>query len=109
MRNAQSSLRMALKTHQDELFDIVNVMIKTGKEPRERMLDWFALTVNSNHKRRALQVDFKQVSTDALMVNITVSSECFAKRVLLTLSRQFWTGCVSLSWMPPLPKSIVST
>lgn len=71
IRNAQSSLRLALKTHQDELFDIVNVMIKTGKEPRERTLDWFALTVNANHKRRAMQVDFKTVSTDALMVNVT--------------------------------------
>jgi ubiquitin conjugation factor E4 B len=30
------------------------------------------LTVNKNHKRRALQVDHKTVSSDAFMVNVTV-------------------------------------
>jgi ubiquitin conjugation factor E4 B len=70
--NAQRALRMTLQTHQDELFDIANTFIKNGKESRERMLDWFALTVNKNHKRRALQVDHKTVSSDAFMVNVTV-------------------------------------
>jgi ubiquitin conjugation factor E4 B len=36
------------------------------------MLDWFALTVNTNHKRRALQVDSRAVSSDGFMVNVTV-------------------------------------
>jgi ubiquitin conjugation factor E4 B len=69
--NAQRALRMTLQTHQDELLDITNAFIK-NKESREIMLDWFALTVNKNHKRRALQVDHKVVSTDAFMVNVTV-------------------------------------
>jgi ubiquitin conjugation factor E4 B len=69
--NAQRALRMTLQTHQDELLDITNAFIK-NKESREKMLDWFALTVNKNHKRRALQVDHKIVSTDAFMVNVTV-------------------------------------
>jgi ubiquitin conjugation factor E4 B len=69
--NAQRALRMTLQTHQDELLDITNAFIK-NKESREKMLDWFALTVNKNHKRRALQVDHKVVSTDAFMVNVTV-------------------------------------
>ncbi|KAH7084790.1 ubiquitin elongating factor core-domain-containing protein [Paraphoma chrysanthemicola] len=69
--NAQKALRMTLQTHQDELLDITNAFIK-NKESREIMLNWFALTVNKNHKRRALQVDHKVVSTDAFMVNVTV-------------------------------------
>lgn len=69
--NAQRALRMTLQTHQDELFEIANTFIK-NKDSRESMLNWFALTVNKNHKRRALQVDAKTVSTDGFMVNVTV-------------------------------------
>ncbi|KAF2709186.1 ubiquitin conjugation factor E4 [Pleomassaria siparia CBS 279.74] len=70
--NCQNALRMTLQTHQDELFDIADCFIKKSKNSREKMLNWFALTVNANHKRRALQVDAKTVSTDGFMVNITV-------------------------------------
>ncbi|TKX22190.1 ubiquitin conjugation factor E4 [Elsinoe australis] len=69
--NAQRSLRMTLQTHQGELFDITNAIVKTSKEPREKLLEWFALIMNSNHKRRAIQVDAKQVSTDGFMLNVT--------------------------------------
>jgi ubiquitin conjugation factor E4 B len=71
IRNVQDSQRTALKSHQDQLFDITNVLIKSSKTTRERMLDWFAAVVNSNHKRRALQVDWKTVASDGFMVNIT--------------------------------------
>ena len=70
--NSQKALRMALKTHQNDLLDIVNHFIKAGQESRNRTLNWFALCVNSNHKRRALQVDQTQVSTDGFMINVTV-------------------------------------
>lgn len=69
--NAQRAVRMTLQTHQEELLDIVNSFIK-NKESREKMLDWFALTVNKNHKRRAIQVDSKTVSSDGFMVNVTI-------------------------------------
>lgn len=71
IRNSQRALRLALQTHQDELFDIANCFIKT-KEAREKILDWFALIVNKNHKRRALRADPKLTASDAFMVNITV-------------------------------------
>ena len=70
--NSQRALRMTLQTHQIDLLDIVNKIIKTGKEPRERMLDWFARCCNVNHKRRALQVDKKLVSSDGFMINVTI-------------------------------------
>lgn len=70
--NSQKALRMTLQTHQIDLLDIVNHIIKTGKEAREKVLDWFALCVNANHKRRALQVNQKLVSSDGFMINVTV-------------------------------------
>ena len=70
--NSQRALRLTLQTHQVDLLDIANHIIKTGKDSRDRMLDWFALCVNANHKRRALQVDQKLVSSDGFMINVTV-------------------------------------
>ncbi|KAI9875503.1 MAG: hypothetical protein M1830_008404 [Pleopsidium flavum] len=70
--NSQRALRMTLQTHQTDLLDIVNQIIKKSKEAREKMLDWFALCVNVNHKRRAMQVDQKSVSSDGFMINVTV-------------------------------------
>jgi ubiquitin conjugation factor E4 B len=70
--NSQNALRMTLRTHQTELFDIVNNIIRVNKQSRERILDWFAACVNTNHKRRAIQVDPATVSSDGFMVNVTV-------------------------------------
>ena len=69
--NSQNSLRMALNTHSSELLDITNRMIRSGKESRDRVLDWFATCINVNHKRRAMQVNQKEVSSDGFMINIT--------------------------------------
>jgi ubiquitin conjugation factor E4 B len=69
--NGQNAVRMTLRTHQDELHEITNFIIRAGKEPRERLLDWFALTINKNHKRRGTWVDTKTVATDAFMINVT--------------------------------------
>ncbi|KAJ9607700.1 Ubiquitin conjugation factor E4 [Cladophialophora chaetospira] len=71
IRNSQQALQMTLRTHQHELFDIVNTLVRASPEARERVLDWFALVVNSNHKRRAMQVDKRTVSSDGFMINIT--------------------------------------
>ena len=70
--NSQRALRLTLQTHQFDLFQIVNHFIKASKESRDRTLDWFALCVNANHKRRAMQVDQTQVSSDGFMINVTV-------------------------------------
>lgn len=71
VRNSQQALRMTLQTHQDDLFDIAERIVKAGKVYRDRLLDWFALTVNQNHKRRAIWVDEKIVSSDGFMINVT--------------------------------------
>ena len=69
---SQSALRMTLQQHQNELFDIVDKFIKSSKDSREKTLDWLALCVNKNHKRRAMRPDPRYVASDGLMVNITV-------------------------------------
>lgn len=72
--NTQGSLRMALRTHQQELYAICDAVVKKGGvAARGRMLDWFALTVNANHKKRAMRVDYKTVASDGFMVNVTVT------------------------------------
>jgi len=71
VRNSQHALRMTLQTHQDDLFDITHRIVRAGRCPRERMLDWFALVVNKNHRRRMTYTDEKLVSSDAFMINVT--------------------------------------
>ena len=69
--NSQRALRMTLNTHSMDLLDITNRIIRSSKESRERILDWFAACINVNHKRRAMQVNQKEVSSDGFMINVT--------------------------------------
>lgn len=71
IRMSQSALQMTLKTHQGDLTSIVNAFVRAGQAARNQVLDWFAFVMNTNHKRRALHVDPKDVATDGFMVNIT--------------------------------------
>lgn len=69
--NAQNAARMTLRTLQAELFQMANTVVRAGQAPRDRILNWFALCLNKNHKRRAMRVDYKTVSSDGFMVNVT--------------------------------------
>lgn len=71
-RSAQNALRLTLATHQRELLDIINLFIRASPSSRNRTLDWFAYVVNENHKRRAMRVDEKLVSSDGFMMNVSV-------------------------------------
>jgi ubiquitin conjugation factor E4 B len=72
INTAQDALRMTLQAHQKDLLEIINQFVKSGPKSRNRTLDWFAYIVNSNHKRRALQVDPDAISSDGFMMNVTV-------------------------------------
>lgn len=74
---SQDALRAILRVHQDELFTIANAFIRADTETRTRVLDWFASAINTNHKRRAIQVDPKEVSSDGFMMNLTVILDRF--------------------------------
>lgn len=72
IRTSQNALRLTLNAHQEDLIDIINAFVRASTVSRNRTLDWFAYILNSNHKRRAMQVDERAVSSDGFMVNITV-------------------------------------
>lgn len=69
--NAQSAIRTVLRTHQSELFQMADTIVRSGPAQREAILNWFALCVNKNHKKRAMRVDYKTVSSDGFMMNVT--------------------------------------
>ena len=69
--NAQNASRLTLRTHQEELYELANTIVRTGASAREKLLNWFALCVNKNHKKRAMRVDAKTVSSDGFMINVT--------------------------------------
>ncbi|KAH7320878.1 ubiquitin elongating factor core-domain-containing protein [Stachybotrys elegans] len=77
--NAQEALRMVLRAHQDDLFLIANAFIRASPDARNRTLDWFAYIMNSNHKRRALQVDPREVASDGFMMNVTTILDRFCE------------------------------
>ncbi|KAN0085292.1 Ubiquitin elongating factor core domain containing protein [Elaphomyces granulatus] len=69
--NSQRSLRMTQQMLSSDLLDVINHLIRASKDAREKVLDWFATALNINHKRRAMQVDSKTVSSDGFMFNLT--------------------------------------
>ncbi len=54
------------------LFDVTNQIIRGSARSRQDMIKYFAIIVNSNKKRRAMQSKPEEISSDAFMVNITV-------------------------------------
>ncbi|KAM3449632.1 hypothetical protein MY3296_006716 [Beauveria thailandica] len=79
IKNAQDALRMVLRTHQTDLFTISNAFIRAGRDTRSRMLDWFAYIMNTNHKRRAIQVDPREVASNGFMLNIATIMDQFCE------------------------------
>lgn len=43
----------------DQLFQIVNALIRVSPEARSKVLDWFAVIIDLNTKRTAMQVRYK--------------------------------------------------
>lgn len=72
IQSAQSALQITLVAHQADLRSIVDSLIRASTETRNKVLDWFAHVMNVNHKRRAIQVDPTEVSSDGFMINVTV-------------------------------------
>ncbi|KAI9367997.1 ubiquitin elongating factor core-domain-containing protein [Aspergillus egyptiacus] len=69
--SAQRSVRMVQELLSSDIFDIINHMIRSSQDARNKILDWFAAALNINHKRRAMQVDPNTVSSDGFMFNLT--------------------------------------
>ncbi|KAI0007540.1 ubiquitin conjugation factor E4 [Xylariaceae sp. FL0662B] len=71
VKSSQDALQMTLKAHQADLTSITNAFVRASPNARNNTLDWFAFTLNTNHKRRALQVKVTDVASDGFMVNVT--------------------------------------
>ncbi|KAI1088962.1 ubiquitin conjugation factor E4 [Rostrohypoxylon terebratum] len=71
VESSQSALQMTLNAHQSDLTGIINAFVRASAASRNATLDWFALALNTNHKRRALQVKSTDVASDGFMVNLT--------------------------------------
>lgn len=79
IRNSQNALQVTLAAHQMDLRSIVNAFVRASVKTRNRVLDWFAYVMNANHKRRAIQVDPREVSSDGFMMNVTVVLDCLCE------------------------------
>ncbi|KAK3941785.1 ubiquitin elongating factor core-domain-containing protein [Diplogelasinospora grovesii] len=71
IKTSQNALQMTLTAHQTNLKTIINSFIRASPQTRNQVLDWFAYIMNANHKRRAMQVDPREVSSDGFMINVT--------------------------------------
>ncbi|KAI0390002.1 ubiquitin fusion degradation protein 2 [Xylariaceae sp. FL0594] len=71
VKASQRALQMTLKAHQGDLISIINAFVRASATAKNNTLDWFAFSLNSNHKRRALQVKENEVASDGFMVNLT--------------------------------------
>jgi len=72
INNAQNAARLEMRNHQNQLFELANTFVRASPVARGRMLNWFAMCVNKNHKKRAMRVDYKTVSSDGFMLNVTI-------------------------------------
>lgn len=76
---SQSALQMTLSAHQNDLKTIVNAFIRASPSAKSQVLEWFAYIMNTNHKRRAIQVKPEEVSSDGFMMNVTVILDCLCE------------------------------
>ncbi|TPX17100.1 uncharacterized protein E0L32_003218 [Thyridium curvatum] len=70
IKNAQDALQIGLAAYQTDLHTVAMAFARAGDKPKSRLLDWFAYIMNVNHKRRAMQVNPKEVASDGFMMNV---------------------------------------
>lgn len=75
------SLQSEHKVLLDRLFFIANKIIRGSETSRTDLLQYFSTIVNKNHLRRGDHSDFKKLSSNAFMVNISL--------ILIRLSQPF--------------------
>ncbi|KAI8604217.1 ubiquitin elongating factor core-domain-containing protein [Dissophora ornata] len=68
---AFSSIRGTMRGIHTLLFQVVNGIIRSGPEPKEKMLGYFYSVMSKNERRAQMQVDRATVSGDGFIYNIT--------------------------------------
>ncbi|KAJ5907758.1 hypothetical protein N7495_000440 [Penicillium taxi] len=71
LEQTYTGMRMSQNRFNEQIFDIINHLLRASTKARDRVLDWFAKAVNINHKRRAMQFDQVKVSSDGFMLSLT--------------------------------------
>lgn len=102
--DSQRSLRMTLAAHQTDLHDIVLQLIRSSTAAKEKVLDWFALTVNANHKRRAMRVDRTTVSSDGFMINVTACLDKLCEPFTTTVKEFEKLDRIDISYLQRQPR-----
>ncbi|KAI5952552.1 ufd2 [Candida jiufengensis] len=72
LNNAYQSIQNEYKVVIDQLFIIVDKLIRGSSKTRQDLLTWLAELVNLSHLRRGSHVQFNTVPGDGIMFNITV-------------------------------------
>lgn len=81
VNSAYESITVEYKLIIDQLFDIVNKLIRGSPETRNALMKWLADLVNVSHLRTGSHADPTKLASDAIMFNITM--------ILIKLSAPF--------------------
>ncbi|OLL22473.1 Ubiquitin conjugation factor E4 [Neolecta irregularis DAH-3] len=63
-------LRDSAEILYSQLFSIINTIVRTSPEARERVLHWFAAVINLNQKRKAMRVNPDQIASDGFCLTV---------------------------------------
>lgn len=81
VKSTYDSITVEYKLVIDQLFDIVNKLIRGSSETRELLMQWFAHLINLSHLRTGSHADPTKLPSDGITFNISV--------ILIRLSAPF--------------------
>ncbi|RLV89341.1 E4 ubiquitin-protein ligase UFD2 [Spathaspora sp. JA1] len=83
IKNTYTSIQNEYNVIITHLFTIVDKLVRGSGQTRTDLVEWFAKLINLNHLRRGSHADFKKLSSDGIMYNISI--------ILIKLSLPFLT------------------
>ncbi|EGW31418.1 uncharacterized protein SPAPADRAFT_51435 [Spathaspora passalidarum NRRL Y-27907] len=72
IHNTYSSIQNEYNVIISHLFTIVDKLVRGSVKTRTDLVEWFADLINLNHLRRGSHADFKKLSSDGIMYNISI-------------------------------------
>jgi ubiquitin conjugation factor E4 B len=86
---------------QQSVFTILNGIVRSGPQPREAVLDYFARALQLNLKRGGMHVDPATVASDGFMINLQSALLRFAEPFLdANFSKVLALACLAHSTKP---------
>ncbi|ODV90685.1 hypothetical protein CANCADRAFT_2415 [Tortispora caseinolytica NRRL Y-17796] len=71
IESARNTIAHEQQAVSNVLFNISDKIVRASPSSRNALLNFFAVALNMNHKRRALQVDASTIATEGFMLNLT--------------------------------------